>query len=367
MVQGKSEKIRPIAIYLPQFHPIPENDKWWAKGFTEWANVSKAKPLFKNHYQPHIPADLGFYDLRVEEVREDQVELAKEYGIHGFCYYHYWFNGKRLLERPFQEVFTSGKPDFPFMLFWANETWSRRWLGEERDILLSQTYSEEDYYNHAAYLAEVFNDKRYIRIDGKPIFIIYRPLDIPNPSTFLQILRNASKEYKQELYIIASNSHIPLNYDEQLLDIGFDGILNFRPQLGVLPNAFFDKLSYNRLAKNFLRYGIWDGRQKIYQYQEAVELMNATFTTDLKKHLPCVFVGWDNTPRRGKKGIVIQNNKASYFKSELERLKLEMTSVENSTNLLFINAWNEWGEGNHLEPDYKNGRQYLQAVKEVFG
>src|SRR5215216_5464827 len=160
-------QLRPIAIYLPQFHPIPENDAWWGKGFTEWTNVTRAKPLFKDHYQPHLPANLGFYDLRVPQVREAQAKLAIEHGIYGFCYYHYWFNGKRIIERPVEEVITSGKPDFPFCLFWANETWSRRWLGEEKEILIKQTYSLEDDYKHASYLANVFADERSIKVENR--------------------------------------------------------------------------------------------------------------------------------------------------------------------------------------------------------
>src|SRR5262249_10072617 len=158
--------------YLPQFHPIPENDAWWGKGFTEWKNVAKAKPLFKGHYQPHLPANLGFYDLRLSEVREAQARLAKEHGIYGFCYYHYWFNGKRILERTFQEVFESGKPDFPFMLCWANENWTRAWDGNDKDILLEQKYSAEDDRKHINALIPYFKDHRYIRIDNKPVVAI---------------------------------------------------------------------------------------------------------------------------------------------------------------------------------------------------
>jgi lipopolysaccharide biosynthesis protein len=174
---------RVLAFYLPQFHPIAENDRWWGNGFTEWTNVARARPLFRGHYQPHVPADLGFYDLRLPESRELQARLAASYGIEGFCYWHYWFHGKRLLERPFAEVLRSGRPDFPFALAWANESWSRRWLGEDREILQAQTYSPEDDREHARWLTAAFADPRYIRIDGRPLFLIYRPGDVPRGRT----------------------------------------------------------------------------------------------------------------------------------------------------------------------------------------
>src|SRR5665647_256742 len=194
-------KIRPIAMYLPQFHPIPENDEWWGKGFTEWTNVAKAKPLFKGHYQPHLPADLGFYDLRLEESRIAQAEMAKVNGIYGFCYYHYWFNGKRILERPFQEIFETGKPDFPFMLCWANENWTRTWDGGNHHILLEQKHSPEDDRNHIKALIPYFKDSRYIRVDNKPVFSVYRASLFPDISNTIRIWREEAEKEGLELYI----------------------------------------------------------------------------------------------------------------------------------------------------------------------
>src|SRR5690242_15190569 len=176
-----ADPFRLIAFYLPQYHPIPENDLWWGKGFTEWTSVAKAKPLFRKHYQPHLPADLGFYDLRLPETRSAQAQLARENGIYGFCYYHYWFNGKLLLERPFNEVLASSQPDFPFCLCWANENWTRAWDGLEHDILVAQEYDAEDDRRHIHWLVEAFRDRRYIRVNGKPLLLVYRVSNLPDP------------------------------------------------------------------------------------------------------------------------------------------------------------------------------------------
>jgi len=360
------KQIRPVAIYLPQFHPIPENDVWWEKGFTEWTNVTKAKPLFKSHYQPHLPADLGFYDLRLSEVREQQAMLAKAYGIYGFCYYHYWFNGRRLLERPFNEVLESGKPDFPLMLFWANETWSRRWLGEERDILLKQTYSTEDDYNHAEFLVTVFKDKRYITIDNRPVFIIYRPFDLPNISDTLNILRTVSKQNGFNPFLVANNSHAPLNSEQRLLDLGFDSVLNFMPQLGILPDVFKDRFLWSKLKRNFLKHGILNGKFKIYDHKEALKLMHRIEPKNFENIIPTVFVGWDNTPRRNENAIILHGNNILCFKEELKRAKAKVLKSEGPSDLILINAWNEWAEGNHLEPDLNGtGQNFLEAVGEI--
>src|SRR6266446_2869134 len=196
------DNVRVIAFYLPQFHPIPENDAWWGKGFTEWTNVTKARPLFRGHYQPHLPADLGFYDLRVAESREAQADLARQYGITGFCYYHYWFAGKRLLHRPFDEVLTSGRPDFPFCLCWANENWTRVWDGGGSEVLMEQTYSEQDDRAHIQALMPAFADTRYFRIDGRPLFLVYRTELLPEPARTADIWRSeVSKAGLGDLYL----------------------------------------------------------------------------------------------------------------------------------------------------------------------
>jgi lipopolysaccharide biosynthesis protein len=350
--------VKPIAIYLPQFHPIPENDLWWGKGFTEWTNVTKAKPLFKGHYQPRLPADLGFYDLRLPEVREQQALLAKENGIYGFCYYHYWFHGKRILERPFQEVLNSGKPDFPFMLFWANESWSRRWIGGERDLLIKQTHSKQDDINHINWLCEnAFGDKRYIKIYDRPVFIFYRPQALPNYRETIAVFKEtAIKNGFPEPFLIASNSHTS-NLEE------FDHILNFEPQLNVLPDGLNDSKLIRRRIRN-IKFGVNSASLKVYDYSQVKKWMDSRRVP--YKYFPCVFVGWDNSARRGEKGIVMLNQNKQDFKRSLETAKKIVEEYPKEEQLLFINAWNEWAEGNHLEPCTKFGKQFLEAVREVF-
>ena len=202
--------VRLVAFYLPQFHPIPENDAWWGKGFTEWTNVAKSVPIFPGHYQPHFPADLGFYDLRLAESRQAQADLATKYGLSGFCYYHYWFSGKRLLERPFSEVLSSGKPELPFCLCWANETWSRRWLGEETAVLQKQSYSDADDLEHARALLPAFADRRYLTVDGRAIFLVYRPHDLPHPQRTTDVFRQVGVSHGlPEPYLVGVDAHRP--------------------------------------------------------------------------------------------------------------------------------------------------------------
>lgn len=351
-----------IALYLPQFHPIKENNQWWGEGFTEWTNVTKTQPLFKGHQQPVFPADLGFYDLRLSESREAQAALAKQYGIDGFCYYHYWFNGKKLLERPITEVLETQKPDFPFCFCWANETWSRRWIGEEKEILIKQDYSDEDDKNHAEYLCKFFADNRYIKVNNRSLFAIYRPGDLPNPEkTINTIKQTAVKKGLKEPFIVASNSHLWNN--QKLLSYGFDAILNFRPQLGILPYSTFDEFSWGRWWRNLSKFNINNGSLKIFTYEEAINEMQLVEPENFNNIIPCVFVGWDNTPRRGKKGIVMINNKPQLFENEIARVSKKLKAAENNLGIIFVNAWNEWAEGNKLEPDTINGHKYLEVIK----
>ncbi len=352
--------LKVIAFYLPQFHPIPENDAWWGNGFTEWTNVVKAKPLFRRHYQPHLPADLGFYDLRLPEARDAQAKLAGEHGLHGFCYYHYWFQGRRLLERPFDDVLASGKPNFPFCLCWANETWSRTWLGEEQEILIQQAYSEEDDRDHARWLVGVFRDPRYIRHSGRPVFLLYNVPRHTNAARFCKELREACLQSGEENpYLIGVDSNCPL---EDTRRYGFDTTLHFEPQLSALPECFSDSWSIRRLIRN-LRLGVPSARMKVYDYHEGRRLMSGK-KVDFPR-VPCVLVSWDNTARRGKPGSILLGSTPENFANELRVAIRTWIASSPQDDLFFVNAWNEWAEGNHLEPDQRFGAGYLTALKRV--
>lgn len=353
--------IRFIAFYLPQYHPIPENDEWWGKGFTEWRNVTKAKPLFPGHYQPHLPADLGFYDLRLPEARQAQADLAREYGIYGFCYYHYWFNGKRLLERPFNDVLTSGEPDFPFCLCWANENWTKAWDGQEKNILLEQNYSEENDRQHIQWLAKAFQDRRYIRIDDKPLFLVYRAKKIPNPLQTTSIWRDEARKMGiGELFLCRVES-FPEEHDDPTKH-GFDAAVEFQPDWSNLGKPLCRGKLW-RLARGLGLSNKAYGENMIHDYASFVERM-------VQKPLPkykrfsCVTPSWDNSARRPSNAFIIKNNQPDIYEKWLKHA-VELTKDRSIESIVFINAWNEWAEGNHLEPCQKWGRAYLEATRNV--
>jgi lipopolysaccharide biosynthesis protein len=340
---------RLIAFYLPQFHRIPENDAWWGRGFTEWTNVTKAQSLFPGHYQPHLPGELGFYDLRLPSVREAQAELAADHGIHGFCYYHYWFHGKRLLETPFEEVLRTGGPAFPFCLCWANEPWSRRWDGRNHDILQAQTYSREDDRNHLRALIPALSDRRAIHIDGKPVFIVYQARDLPEPERTAEIWRQeARRAGLPELYLMT----VETGWDEawDATKYGFDAKVLFQPQFSLL----------DRMARMTTQGPL---NLAVYDYQQAW-LHLADSKAPGYTAYPTVFPGWDNSPRKGEQGHVLHNSTPEAYETWLRRsIEKVRVTPEPSRRVIFINAWNEWGEGCHLEPDLKHGRAYLEATK----
>ena len=358
-----SPALRSLAIYLPQFHPVRENNEWWGMGFTEWTNVAKAQPRFPGHYQPHLPADLGFYDLRLAETRQQQADLARQYGIHGFCYYHYWFNGRRILERPFEEVLKSGEPDFPFCLCWANENWSRRWDGLDQEVLLKQEYGDDDDRAHLQALAPAFADPRYIRVDGKPVFIVYRTHLLPDVQRTVATWREEAQRLGiGELYLMRMNGWGP-HPDPHAL--GFDAAVEFQPDWVGLPHQKYGGLKTRGLNKLGLRPSPYL-RDAIYDYEELTRTMMARGKPDYKLY-PGVTPAWDNSARRRQKADIFTGSTPAKYEAWLRHTVEAFVPYSVEENFIFINAWNEWAEGNHLEPDAKWGRQYLEATARALG
>jgi lipopolysaccharide biosynthesis protein len=359
-------RIRAIAFYLPQFHPIPENNAWWGAGFTEWTNVTKARPLFRGHYQPHLPADLGFYDLRLPEVRQAQVDLAREYGLYGFCYYHYWFAGKRLLNRPFDEVLASGNPDFPFCLCWANENWTRIWDGGDHQVLMEQRYSEEDDLAHIRWLAHAFADLRYIRVENRPLFIIYRAHKLPDIRKTAAIWREECRRLGiGEIFLCRIDTASDMLRPSEL---GLDAAVEFQPDWGSLGPQLGSRLRLPQFEWNdlrfFLRRKLFGDDIRVFSYRDLVNSMNNRVSSDYRR-FPCVTPSWDNSPRRRRGATVFTGSSPKLFQQWLaHNIERELRS-EGADKLVFINAWNEWAESNHLEPDQRYGHLYLEALREA--
>jgi lipopolysaccharide biosynthesis protein len=356
-------KHRIIAIYLPQYHPIPENDLWWGKGFTEWTNVTKAVPLFDGHYQPHLPADLGFYDLRLNEIIEQQVTMARDHGISGFMFYHYWFNGRRILEKPVNNYLKNHIPDFPFCLCWANENWSRNWDGQSNDVLLKQVYSLSDDIQHMQYLCRnVFSDDRYIRVDGKPVLAVYRTESFPDIKETTEVWREiAVKEGYPDLYLMRVESF------EGSIDpysIGYDAAIEFQPDWNNLPKRL--KVSAIERLKCLLtgRTSIFETNH-IFSYKDLVKIALSKPAPYYKRY-PGITPQWDNTPRRQKDAYIFHDSDPALFGLWLKEIIRRFHPYSNEENFIFINAWNEWGEGCHLEPCLKWRNSYLKTVKNCF-
>jgi hypothetical protein len=356
---------RLFAFYLPQFHPIPENDEWWGKGFTEWTNVAKAKPLFRGHYQPHVPADLGYYDLRDPETRVAQAEMAREYGIEGFCYWHYWFAGKRLLGRPFNEVLKSGEPDFPFCLAWANQTWTGIWHNAPDRTLIEQTYPGlRDYEDHFYSILGAFSDDRYITVEDKPVFVVYDPRGLPEPRQFTDYWRElALKSGLKGLYLIGISGR---SWGPE--KCGFDASVLNNPSIAL---ARLNRLSrVNKLLKKLVGR---DPKQlskrtlpkpDIYSYQGVVKHALPPLAVDFEQY-PCVIPNWDNTPRCGVYGVVFHDSTPELFRIHLKEAVEQVAHKEPDKRVIFIKSWNEWAEGNHLEPDQRFGRAYLEVIRDT--
>jgi len=369
--QAVSHPTRAIAFHLPQFHPTPENDEWWGKGFTEWTNVVQARPRLPGHYQPHLPADLGFYDLRLPEARAAQTELAAEYGIHGFCHYHYWFHGRQLLERPMNENLRTGEPDFPFCLCWANEPWSRRWDGSDQDILMKQRYSLEDDLAHIRALIPFFLDRRHIRIDDRPFFAVYRASELPDPQKTTDLWRReAERAGLKGLFLVRVESH---NEAGDPRAIGFDSALEFQPRWAELGRWRIFRSKWWRRHKLGTGEDVFRDNV-IYRYGD---LVNRALAEPLPPYprIPCVCPGWDNSPRRKSGAVIFLNSTPDLYEHWLREIVDRQRALISSDgsegvsreSLVFINAWNEWAEGNHLEPDQRWGRAYLEATRRALG
>ena len=353
-----SPAARVIALYLPQYYPIPENDEWWGRGFTEWTNTARAKPLFRGHYQPHVPADLGFYDLRLPESRAAQARLAREHGVEGFCYYHYWFAGRRVLERPFDEVLALGQPDLPFCLNWANQTWSGIWHGAPNRVLIEQTYpGMDDHRRHFDALLPAFTDQRYLKVDGRCLFVVYSPRALPESGRVLDLWRElAVKAGLPGLFIVGEQTEP----DSDLRPLGYDAAVNVR-----LPDRRrHSRIPWTRPVEKLkskydrLRQGLI-----VHRYEDVIDWMIADRVPELGS-FPCVIPNWDNSPRTGTNGLVLHGSTPELFRRHLRRALESIADVPYDRRVVFVKSWNEWAEGNHLEPDLKFGRGYLEVLRE---
>lgn len=350
-----------IAFYLPQYHPTADNNTWYGEGFTEWTNVAKAKKLYPGHYQPKIPADLGFYDLRLPEVRKKQSLLAREAGITAFCYYHYWFgNGRQELELPFNEVVRLGEPDFPFCLCWANETWySKFWNKDgsaQKRPLVEQIYpGEEDNYNHFLSLLPAFRDKRYLRIEGKLVFTIYRPFEFKDFQAFKAQWNSFAKSFElPEFYFIA---HVFDGSDvDTVKSMGYDSVnlihLLHLPLKGQLYNKIYFRI------KTLLKLPF------IIPYSKMISnyLLAEDYRSDV---FPTIMPNWDHTPRSTYGGSVLHGSSPQLFFQHAKLVLKAISSKPPQSQVVFLKSWNEWGEGNYMEPDLKYGKEYIYALKEA--
>lgn len=350
-------KARVIALYLPQFHPIADNDRWWGPGFTEWRTVAKARALYPGHDQPKLPADLGYYDLRVPETREAQADLARSHGIEAFCYYHYWFAGRQLLERPFAEVLASGRPDFPFCLCWANESWTGVWAGKPRQVLVEQTYpGAQEHVTHFESLLPAFRDPRYLRIEGKPAFFIYRPMSIPKVDEFLQLWRTlAASAGLGGIYFVGVN-HRKEPWDPR--PHGFDaGVANRLPDTRPWVSR--------RHPVRWLRYRIqqWMNWPTIHRYREIMLDPIVDYVPGAET-FPTVLPNWDTTARHGIRGNVLEGCSPELFAEQLRRAIALVADRPADKRVVILKSWNEWAEGNYAEPDQRYGRGFLEAIRD---
>jgi hypothetical protein len=361
--------VKAIAFYLPQFHRIKENDEWWGEGFTEWTNVRKARPLYEGHEQPRQPGPLGYYNLLDPEAREAQVALAHLHGIEAFCYWHYWFgDGRRILERPFDDVLLSGKPDFPFCLCWANESWTGIWHGAPGRMLMEQKYpGVEDEEAHFEFLKKAFADPRYVRVDGKPLFLIYSPWKIPDLQAHVARLRARCERDGFAGIFLVSMAGGPYNAEFGC----FDAVVPSEPG-----TYLHSHMRMNKLQRALRIYCVkkWGDRTPRwlknrlhmpdrYPFEEFADAAFQGWPAD-GKTLPCVLTGWDNSPRSGYRGVVLDGYNPAVFRAYLDKALALVRRFPAGRRIVFIKAWNEWAEGNYLEPDQARGNSYLEAIRD---
>jgi hypothetical protein len=366
---------KPVAFYLPQFHAIPENDEWWGAGFTDWVNVRRGQPLFPGHYQPRRPQADRYYDLSKPDTIRWQVDLARAFGVYGFCHYHYWFDGKQLLETPTNLFLADQDLDLNFCLAWANETWSKRWDGLDHHVLQLQTHepSKEKWGQHFDYLIRAWTDERAIRVDGKPVFIIYRPYKIPQIGDMLDFWQTRAKPFGVDgicFMAMKQFSEIPPELRRH-----FDGIIQFQPfdamsslnfylrrRARVLPRLLCGKAG--RLAEElYFRWRDKYGSPDMLDYDETwARIVARTHSADLTTY-PGAFIDWDNTARYGRRSTAFSGAHPARFRYWMEKLLAVMRATPAREPLLFINAWNEWAEGTYLEPDERFGTGYLEALR----
>ena len=341
--------IKPVAFYLPQFHPIPENDAWWGKNFTEWHNVRQAVPQFEGHYQPHVPHHtIGYYDLRDKDFLIRQHSIAKKFGIYGFCYYYYFFNGKTLLETPLKIIRNTPQIETNYCLCWANGNWTRAWYGQNKEVLISNCYGEDNALSFIKSIAPYFSDTRYIKIDEKPLLLVYEPELIDDIDKYVCIWRDYVQRLGYEgLYLVLVEA---MTLGANPAEFGFDAAVEFAP----------DWTKTHLLSNR-------KDTHRIFDYKETVKNML------LKPEPPylrfnCVFPSWDNTPRYKKSAVTFINNNPGIFKFFLQQaMERTRNAIPSDKQFVFINAWNEWGEGCHLEPDNRHGYLYLQIIRELLG
>ena len=363
----KKDRPRIIAFYLPQYHPTPDNDRWWGKGFTEWTNVGRAKALFRGHYQPKVPADLGYYDLRLPEIRKAQAELAKEAGVEGFCYYHYWFgNGRKELELPFNEVLRLGEPDFPFCLCWANESWHSKFWDSNGHFFSKKTLIEQEYLGHNDNVAHfmsllpAFKDKRYMTIDGRIIFMIYRPLHFEGIKEFIEDWRElAVRHGLKGFYFVGQLGQLGKDPSRKDIDfaisLGLDAVNIVRLWSALSERSILRKV-FDKL------YSMLTGMPRIANYKNVYLHFIGKEECESKIY-PTIIPNWDHSPRSGYNGYVLRGATPELFKLHVHRVLNIVMCKKQEEQIVFLKSWNEWGEGNYMEPDLKYGRQYIDVLR----